>query len=308
MPAWLRTGQQHACGRYACDDDAAVSILVIAGLLLAKVFGWRWMDPLVGIVGSLVIASWAFGLIRDTGAILLDMTANRSMAEKLGRKSKPMAMRCQICISGVWGRAIWARSSRSGRKRRMVQPSTARSWHGLSRSLMSPSRLSICKRKSWTAFGKKRRKNFWSFGAGVLNRYGLFQKSDHDIIYRDPLRRGRPGPAGLMMACSLHAPVSRSQSSKSMEIFSATSGATRSILPPCKSCMSWACSKVCWHCPTRRHRGSTPKSRARMSPSPISRICRHGAASSPSCRNGDHDYALRRPDGIGIFASSKMPK
>lgn len=63
--------------------DAAVSILVIAGLLLAKVFGWRWMDPLVGIVGSLVIASWAFGLIRDTGAILLDMTANRSMAEKL---------------------------------------------------------------------------------------------------------------------------------------------------------------------------------------------------------------------------------
>ncbi|HVE22354.1 MAG TPA: CDF family Co(II)/Ni(II) efflux transporter DmeF [Acidocella sp.] len=63
--------------------DAAVSVLVIAGLLLAKAFGWSWMDPLVGIVGSGVIASWAFGLIRDTGAILLDMTANRSMAEKL---------------------------------------------------------------------------------------------------------------------------------------------------------------------------------------------------------------------------------
>lgn len=63
--------------------DAAVSVLVIAGLLLAKVFGWNWMDPFVGIVGSVVIASWAFGLIRDTGGILLDMTANRSMAEKL---------------------------------------------------------------------------------------------------------------------------------------------------------------------------------------------------------------------------------
>ena len=65
--------------------DAAVSVLVIVGLLLAKIFGWAWMDPLVGIVGSLVIASWAFGLIRDTGAILLDMTANLGMAEKLQR-------------------------------------------------------------------------------------------------------------------------------------------------------------------------------------------------------------------------------
>lgn len=63
--------------------DAAVSILVIVGLLLAKTFDWLWMDPIVGIVGSFVIASWAFGLIRDTGGILLDMTASRSMAEKL---------------------------------------------------------------------------------------------------------------------------------------------------------------------------------------------------------------------------------
>jgi cation diffusion facilitator family transporter len=66
--------------------DAAVSILVIVGLLLAKVFDWPWMDPLVGIVGSFVIASWAFGLIRDTGAILLDMTANPGMAEKLQKE------------------------------------------------------------------------------------------------------------------------------------------------------------------------------------------------------------------------------
>ena len=53
--------------------DAAVSVLVIAGLLLARVFGWLWMDPLAGMVGACVIASWSYGLIRDTGAILLDM-------------------------------------------------------------------------------------------------------------------------------------------------------------------------------------------------------------------------------------------
>ena len=63
--------------------DAAVSVLVIVGLLLARAFGWLWMDPLAGIVGSFVIASWALGLIRDTGAILLDMNPDWDMGEKL---------------------------------------------------------------------------------------------------------------------------------------------------------------------------------------------------------------------------------
>ena len=61
--------------------DAAVSVLVIAGLLLARGFGWLWMDPLAGLVGAGVIASWAYGLVRDTGAILLDMTSDRHTAE-----------------------------------------------------------------------------------------------------------------------------------------------------------------------------------------------------------------------------------
>ncbi len=63
--------------------DAAVSVLVIIGLVLAKIFGWLWMDPLAGIIGALVIASWALGLIRDTGKILLDMNPDAQMAEKL---------------------------------------------------------------------------------------------------------------------------------------------------------------------------------------------------------------------------------
>jgi len=54
--------------------DAAVSFLVIVGLTLARLFGWLWMDPWAGIVGACVIASWSYGLLRDTGAILLDMT------------------------------------------------------------------------------------------------------------------------------------------------------------------------------------------------------------------------------------------
>jgi cation diffusion facilitator family transporter len=63
--------------------DAAVSVLVIAGLLLARAFGWLWMDPLAGIIGACVIASWSYGLIRDTGSILLDMNPDRRMTENL---------------------------------------------------------------------------------------------------------------------------------------------------------------------------------------------------------------------------------
>jgi cation diffusion facilitator family transporter len=63
--------------------DAVVSVLVIVGLLLGRTFGWLFMDPVAGICGALVIASWSYGLIRDTGAILLDMNPDRGMAERV---------------------------------------------------------------------------------------------------------------------------------------------------------------------------------------------------------------------------------
>jgi cation diffusion facilitator family transporter len=63
--------------------DAAVSVMVIVGLTLARLFGWMWMDPLAGMVGACVIASWSYGLIRDTGAILLDMNPDQHLADDI---------------------------------------------------------------------------------------------------------------------------------------------------------------------------------------------------------------------------------
>jgi cation diffusion facilitator family transporter len=63
--------------------DAMVSILVIVGLLLARSFGWVWMDPLAGLIGAVVIAAWSYGLIRDTGGILLDMMPDDEMQASL---------------------------------------------------------------------------------------------------------------------------------------------------------------------------------------------------------------------------------
>jgi cation diffusion facilitator family transporter len=52
--------------------DALTSVLAIGALSAGKLLGWTWMDPVMGIVGSLVIARWSFGLLRDTSRVLLD--------------------------------------------------------------------------------------------------------------------------------------------------------------------------------------------------------------------------------------------
>jgi len=52
--------------------DALTSVLAIAALLLGSLYGWSWLDPAMGVVGALVIARWSWGLIRDTGGVLLD--------------------------------------------------------------------------------------------------------------------------------------------------------------------------------------------------------------------------------------------
>ena len=80
--------------------DAAVSLLVIVGLTFARLFGWLWMDPLAGIVGAVVIASWSYGLIRDTGAILLDMTPDRDVTKDIVQAIK--AAGDQVADLHVW--------------------------------------------------------------------------------------------------------------------------------------------------------------------------------------------------------------
>ncbi len=52
--------------------DAATSVLAIAALFGGLFFGWAWLDPLMGIVGAVLVAVWAKNLIVDTGKVLLD--------------------------------------------------------------------------------------------------------------------------------------------------------------------------------------------------------------------------------------------
>lgn len=73
-----------ARGEHAHDDhnlrsayahvlaDALTSVLAIVALATGKLLGWSFMDPAMGLVGTVVIGRWAFGLMRESGAVLLD--------------------------------------------------------------------------------------------------------------------------------------------------------------------------------------------------------------------------------------------
>lgn len=63
--------------------DALTSVLAISALLAGRYLGWVWLDPAMGIVGAIVIARWAWSLMRDTGAVLLD-TTDHHLEQEIG--------------------------------------------------------------------------------------------------------------------------------------------------------------------------------------------------------------------------------
>jgi cation diffusion facilitator family transporter len=81
--------------------DALTSILAIAALLLGKYFGWVSLDPVMGLVGAAIIGKWAYGLIKESGKILLDHTGGIGMTEMV-RSSVEGPGDCTIRDLHVW--------------------------------------------------------------------------------------------------------------------------------------------------------------------------------------------------------------
>ena len=90
-------GHAHAPSRAPADHnlrgaylhvvaDALTSLLAIAALLAGWLYGWNWMDPVVGIVGALVIVRWSIGLLRSAGAVLLDTVPDRRIAREIAAR------------------------------------------------------------------------------------------------------------------------------------------------------------------------------------------------------------------------------
>lgn len=66
--------------------DALTSLFAIFALLLGKYYGWNWLDPLMGIVGGIIITKWSIGLVKETSPILLDENITKEYREKIKNK------------------------------------------------------------------------------------------------------------------------------------------------------------------------------------------------------------------------------
>ncbi|OJW48296.1 MAG: cation transporter [Thiobacillus sp. 65-1059] len=63
--------------------DAATSVLAIVALFGGWMYGWSWLDPVMGIVGAVLVAAWAEGLIADTGKVLLDREMDHPVVDEI---------------------------------------------------------------------------------------------------------------------------------------------------------------------------------------------------------------------------------
>ncbi len=81
--------------------DALTSVLAIIALVAGKYLGWNWLDAVMGLVGALIIARWAWGLMRQTGPILLDASIDPDYREAVARAIEADADN-RICDLHVW--------------------------------------------------------------------------------------------------------------------------------------------------------------------------------------------------------------
>jgi len=66
--------------------DAAVSVLVVIGLVAGRQFGWLWMDPVMGMIATFVILSWSWTLARSAGAVLLDVSPDLTLSRRIAAR------------------------------------------------------------------------------------------------------------------------------------------------------------------------------------------------------------------------------
>ncbi len=92
--------------------DAATSVLAIAALLGGWLYGWSWLDPVMGLVGAVLVAVWAKNLLKDTSRVLLDREMDHPVVDEIREAVESNSGSGQTRISDlhVWrvGRASYS--------------------------------------------------------------------------------------------------------------------------------------------------------------------------------------------------------
>jgi cation diffusion facilitator family transporter len=82
--------------------DAATSVLAIFALFGGKLWGAGWLDPLMGLVGAMLVTVWAYGLLRDTGRVLLDAEMGAPVVEEIREVIAASPLKAEISDLHVW--------------------------------------------------------------------------------------------------------------------------------------------------------------------------------------------------------------
>jgi cation diffusion facilitator family transporter len=82
--------------------DAATSVLAIIALFGGKLWGASWLDPVMGLIGAVLVSVWAYGLLRDTGRVLLDAEMNVPVVAEIREVIAASPVKAQICDLHVW--------------------------------------------------------------------------------------------------------------------------------------------------------------------------------------------------------------
>lgn len=82
--------------------DAATSVLAIVALIGGMLWGASWLDPVMGIVGGILVAIWAVGLIKQTGRVLLDAQMDDPVVQEVRDVIAESPIEAKICDLHVW--------------------------------------------------------------------------------------------------------------------------------------------------------------------------------------------------------------
>ncbi len=82
--------------------DAATSVLAIIALFGGKLWGVSWLDPVMGLVGAVLVSVWAYGLLRDTGRVLLDAEMNAPVVDEIREVIAASPVKVRLDDLHVW--------------------------------------------------------------------------------------------------------------------------------------------------------------------------------------------------------------
>ena len=82
--------------------DTLTSFLAIIALLAAKFYAWNWMDPIMGIIGAILITKWSIGLLKQSGNVLLDRQGPDYLVKSVEKVIKSMPSKPEIVDLHIW--------------------------------------------------------------------------------------------------------------------------------------------------------------------------------------------------------------